>query len=248
MEKITKKAYEITNQAQLDRAMKYLDSLGYKWTSGDSLNAWEPSPVTSWPIVLSTGAWGYDRNISWASLSDIRFFYPDLTFDNILDAPDYSGVEVENEVENEVEATDDTDGEQTLEETLGEFLAEFIGEFLGELLEMLGLTEEETEETEEVEEPKELDTCDDVCDEPEEAFTLHPESKFIIHMTGDRVVWRIGSGVYGEYHGSVDAYSTAYIDDFSVTPSWYYELSISQLNEVVSLIDKSELESIEIVN
>lgn len=220
------KDYRIDDEAQLDKALKYLDTLGYEWNSGRGLTDWKPYTWDDdFPIVLTTGIANKPNRVTYGRLGAIGSDYKP-PFDNLLDAPDYSkGEDVGSE---EIDAVTEE----------GQTASEIFSEFLGELSELLGLTEDE--ELEFDDEPDE-ETLDDTPNES-------GETKFIIRLTDRRVVWRVPYLEVMDIVGAKNSFELKSKEEYSIAPRWDYHLNVEELAEALSLINLSELASISIVD
>ena len=215
------KEYKIDNEAQLDKALKYLDTLGYEWMSGDGLTDWKPDTTADdFPIVLTTGIFSQSNTVTHRLLIGSGNDHKP-PFDNLLDAPDYS------------EETDAVTEE-------GQTASEIFSEFLGELTELLGLTEDEGLEFGDEPEDDE-DTLADISNRSD-------KTKFIIRLTNRRVVWRVPNDLYMDISGPKNGFELRSKEGYSINPYWDYHLTVEELAEALSLIDLSELASISIID
>lgn len=91
------KEYRIDSENQLNKALKYLATLGYEWNSGRGLTDWKPyTTADDFPIVLTTGITDRPNRVTYGRFDGIDYNPP---FDNLLDAPDYSKGEDDSEEE-----------------------------------------------------------------------------------------------------------------------------------------------------
>lgn len=173
------KEYKIDNKIQLGKALKYLDSLGYEWNSGRGLTDWKPDTTADdFPITLSTGISGKPNTVTYAQLgaSSIDYKPP---FDNLLDAPDYSGSRVEECGSEETDAV--TEEGQTADEIFSEFLRE--------LSELLGLTEDEELEFDDMPDKDSLPKDDERYEEKDATYTVRLTNGESVSIVGYKGVY-----------------------------------------------------------